>query len=317
MTALIADTMRLSGTQTVSGAKTFNSGTLLVSGSAGEGLNINRGTTVDTTAAPVPLLVQQTITTTPTTSAPNYPTVFIPTSYNATQATDPFDIGYQGIYSLLNYGTGPAGINPKGSALGISSNVVIAGSGHVNNETSNWFGVARADNAAQNSIWFTDFNVHGPIGAQPGLLTGINMFMGNYYNGSPSRANSYAFCVATKPQGGGGGSAAHSAATMYKLDYGIGIQGYAGTIGSPTRGFEVGVNIGGSGSNWVPSGSSKIGTGIKLSDIEATGIDFSDSCYLSLKPSGNKDNWSNKGMEYVLGPIRRTGTYHRRNQDGQ
>lgn len=204
------------------------------------------------------------------TDANDYMPLAVETNYTATDAATPTDVTYRGNTSILRYGYG--GVASLGTVHNWTSWLTVSGSASAGNEFAHSYHAMRFDNGSQGRAWVTDWNLHGPINAQPGLLNGITMFSNNHYNGSPSGGPSGNWIV-TKPAQGGGGSAAHTAATTYKLDVGLGIVGYAGTTGSPTRGFEVGLQVGGYGSGWMTSSdSSKVGTGIKLLNIENAAI---------------------------------------------
>jgi hypothetical protein len=292
-----AGDMLLGTNQTVTSTKTFDTGGKIVMQGTPTNLYIHPSDTVDTTTSGYPLKIEETITTTPTTSAPDMAALLVDATYNATQVTDPFDLTYTGIQSTLKYGTSGS---PKGTVSSFTSTLDIQGSGSTSNEFVNYFGWQRAQNGSQVRHWFTDWNLHGPIGTQPNMLTGINMLINNYYNGSPSGHSSYGMSIMTAPATGGGATAAHLAATSYKLDFGIGVQGYGGTAASPTTGYDIGLKIGGTNVAWITSVASKITTGIKLIDIESTGIDLGEPATSASSPVGLKNSNSTRAWDIFI-----------------
>jgi hypothetical protein len=246
-------------------------------------------TTIDDATSPL-IEIRSFIQTTDATP-PDYPTVKCTTHYRADDATDPLDLATTGLYTELYYGESAA-LPAAGSALARTTTCRIQGSGGTapkSNEICNDMGWMSANDGAPGSFWYTDFNLHGPVAVQSGGIGGVNMFVGNYYSGASSRYLNYCYAANTKPDSGGGINAEHTGVTTYKLDYGFAVQGYAGTVASPARGFEVGVQVGGGGTAWcAPGQSSKIGTGIKLTDIESIGLDLNDPATSASSPVGIK-----------------------------
>lgn len=273
------------------GSVTVNTSTLFKSGKLStETISIPRGNITTVGGALTPTLeVSNTITTTDA-SPQNYPTANFISQYSAANSSSHFSVGTNGLQVELRYGVSPSD-RAVGSALARTTTVKINGSGGTtprNNEIAADMGWIKAIAGEVASIWYSDWNVHGPVAAQPGFLSGINMFVNNYYNGSPSRGGSYAIGVQTCPNNGAGNNAEHSAVSTYKLDYGIAIAGFAGTQGAPIRGYEVGLMIGGFDTNWLKSlaTASKIGTGIRLTDVESVGIDLNDPGTGASSPIG-------------------------------
>lgn len=195
------------------------------------------------------------------------------TIYNVTDAnpTQLVSLGDQSltIYGGADYGSVPA----KGIAHGETTLMDVVTSVDDMNEHSATMGWMRYAAGAKGRAWFTDWSLLGPIGTRPGLLNGITMLVNNYYNGTPIYGSSAGQWIVTKPTSGAGGETGHTAAVTYKADVGIGIVGFAGQTFNKTRGFEVGLQIGGYGSGWMTSAeTSIIGTGIVISDTEVRAL---------------------------------------------
>lgn len=197
------------------------------------------------------------------------------TDVTKTDTASPFTVIEAGFYSEITYGAN--GVDAVGSTQGVTSVIAVSNSGDANNEHAPYMGWLRYDaTATPGRGWFADFSVHGAIATQQSLLTGINMFMNNYYNGSPSSAPSSGIHVISRPGSGGGADAAHAAATTYPMDVGIGISGKSGTPASPTGyGFTTGLRIGDTGGGWGASFGSLFADGINVSDWANIGIHVS------------------------------------------
>jgi len=117
-------------------------------------------------------------------------------------------------------------------------------------------------------MWLTDFIMHGPVGVQPNLLSGFNLLMNNYYNGSPSVTGRSAAMAITSWPGitSGNGTDGQATSPTYPVDIGILVTGGAGdSQASITRnGYNTGIKIGGGGSAWIPSMEGRIGRGIDV-----------------------------------------------------
>ena len=228
--------------------------------------------------------ISHTITSTGTT-APDYSPFSLATTYTATDVTDPRDLAHLGVRSNIGYGTNL--IASMGTAHTFTSEFDVQGSGSSNNEFCNYFGWMRYRNGSQGRAWFTDYSLHGPISTQPGLLNGINMFINNYYNGSPSDGPAGGMWIVTKAGSGGGKeSGGFDVATTYPVDVGLGIVGLAS---SNTNGFTTAIQIGGYGSGWMTSGqSSIIGTGVKITDIKTAAIEIGTPSSQASAPTGIK-----------------------------
>ena len=189
-----------------------------------------------------------------------------------------------GLTSTLSFGNGGAAVPVVGTGHAASLSTVVTGNGHAASEHAAIFGTLRYDigtgftqtNGPSGRGWFTDYNLHGPIGVQPNLLNGISMFANNYYNGSPISGPAGAVWISTgKGLGGGTGGGPHTSANTYPMDVGLGIVGtsYAGSTGN---GFNKAIQIGGSGSGWEIA-SSQTGTGVYFQGDVNTGVDFSNA----------------------------------------
>ena len=236
-----------------------NSYTGVITSSAGNGVAIalpNIDTSLGTTKN---LLVTQTITDTATTAADYYP-VQMDFTYLANDVTSEFDLASAGLHATTIYGSG--GIDAKGTIQTGTFNVNILGSTHVNNETGNIMGWCR-NVTEPASMWFLDANMHGPT-VQPGLFTGLNIFMNNHYNGSPSRNTSNGVGIYTQYGQGGGADPSQDTMQTYPIDLGLIITGTSGTVSNgAANGFNTGIQVGGGGGSWGMAGA-KIGTGVRL-----------------------------------------------------
>jgi len=249
-----------------------NSYSGVITSSTGNGVTIalpNIDTSLGTTKN---LSVTQTITDTATTAADYYP-VQMEFEYLANDVTDPFDLASAGLHATTTYGSG--GIDAKGTTQTGTFNVKILGSSSANSETSNIMGWTR-NVAEPASMWFLDANMHGPT-VQPGLFTGLDIFMNNHYNGSPSRNTSNGIGIYTKYGSGGGSDASQDTSQTYPIDIGLIISGSSGVASNgANNGFNTGIQVGGFGGAWNASGTvSKIGTGVKLLECVDNCIDTS------------------------------------------
>jgi hypothetical protein len=192
-----------------------------------------------------------------------------------TDSDSPYENVTMGIASSLWYGNGS--VSAKGTGHNFSARYQVTKSSDALSEHANYFGYHQNNaSATPGRVWFTDFNIHSAVGVQHDAFSGIHMFTNNYYNGSVAHSNakSGAIWAVTQAATGGGASAAHLAATTYPMDVGIGIVGYSGSpdhVSSITNGFNIGLQVGGVGSNWGVD-QSKIGTGIDVSSWVSYGI---------------------------------------------
>jgi hypothetical protein len=191
-------------------------------------------------------------------------------------------VGWSGFNTSLVYGQG--GAAATGTAHALTADMLIQGNGNALNEHAGLVANLRYDigtGYAQTSGptgrgWLTDFNIHGSINVQPNLLNGINMFINNYYNGSPTDGPSAGQWIVTKKGAGGANDALHQAADTYAVDVGLGIVGKSNAGGVDGVGFTKAIQIGGYGSGWMQSGNSLIGTGIDMSDYLSNGLYIHD-----------------------------------------
>lgn len=197
--------------------------------------------------------------------------------YTSTSAVDAFTQTYSGLQSTLYYGTAAAAA--RGTCCSMVSQIVSVNSGDNEDELAPWEGVVRFDNTNNGAVnttpgraWMTDWAVHGSIGQQQGALGGVHSFMDNYYAGPPRDGLAGAYWAIT---GQGYGTALdfyHANAPTYQLGVGYGVVGYS--TGAFTRGWEIGVQVGGSGSNWNTP-ASHLGTGVEVGDYDNVGIHLS------------------------------------------
>jgi hypothetical protein len=187
-------------------------------------------------------------------------------------------LAWSGIRSGVTFGSG--GVAATGKAHNFTGDMVVAGAGDADNEYSNYFAVMRFDIGTgftqtagpTGRGWLTDWNVHGPIGVRPDLLNGLTLFFNNYYNGSPADSPAGGIWLVTKKASGGALTATHQAADTYPIDVALGIVGVSNAASADGIGWTKAIQIGGFGSGWMESGSSRIGTGIEIKDFLSYGI---------------------------------------------
>lgn len=183
-----------------------------------------------------------------------------------------------GINSTYSFGLGAAASIGKMHAF--SGSGVISGCGDQLSEYAAHFAAIRFDIGTGYTQtagpagrgWLTDWNIHGPIAVQPHLLNGITLLYNNHYNGSPASSSGAGIWLVTRKGQGGGTDATHIAADTYPADVGLGIVGTSDVGGTEGVGWTKGIQIGGNGSAWKIAGSSRIGTGIDISDHFSYGI---------------------------------------------
>lgn len=181
-----------------------------------------------------------------------------------------------GLRGGFEFGVG--GVASVGTLSAGTFDGVVSGNGHADNEHCLIGGVLRYDigtgytQAAGPSgrAWVRDLTLLGPIAVQPDMLSGINMFINNYYNGSPIDGDAIAISIATKAGSGGGSDALHSAAATYPVDVGLAVTGIAS---SSAKGFTTGIRVGGTSPSWATT--SRIGTGVQILDFDTYGINIS------------------------------------------
>lgn len=204
--------------------------------------------------------------------------IHLETAWNATDVGDmpnggPPANAYQGITSTLLFGSHSPAVAARGTVHNFSARQAVLRNSDPESEHAAYFGFLRYENGQTGRAWFTDWNLHGPVGVQPQRLVGITMFVNNYYDGNPADTPSAGQWIVTKEGSGGGGAAEHTAATTYPVQVGLGIIGQSGPSGI-RRGFQTALQIGGGGAWGVPgtAGSSRIGDGIDIADFETRGI---------------------------------------------
>jgi hypothetical protein len=196
------------------------------------------------------------------------------TRFNATDTADPYSVISTGVSSAASVGDN--GAATVGSVWASGHEVFVKASGNDLNEHAAAFmsvqynigaGYTQSVGPAGRG-WLIDGNIHGAVGVQQSLLSGINMLINNYYNGQPTSALSVGFAVQTYSASGATDSI-HRAATTYPIGAGIAIVGTS--TGGTLRGYETGLQIGGAGGGWgIPS--SLLGKGITIRDVTTTGV---------------------------------------------
>jgi len=202
--------------------------------------------------------------------------VMLTCKYLATDTIDPFTQTYVGFSSSTTYGQQSPPIAAKGTMLGIVSSIQINNSSNYEDEHAAYFGFLRYDNnnnafgnTTPGRAWLMDSTILGAVNQQQGSLGGWHIFLRNYYNGPSRDAVSGAYWAITGYNGGATQTAYHTAAPSYSLGVGFGVVG--NSSGGSTRGYELGVQIGGSGSNWNQA-FSHIGTGIDCQDCDTAAL---------------------------------------------
>lgn len=210
---------------------------------------------------------------TPYTTA--YAPVELTTSYRGS-TIDPFVGTYNGLQSTLYYGSQFPSVAAAGQVQALGAQVVSLNSSDFENEQTPLLLVIRFDNnnnAFGNTTpgrgWLTDFGLHGAINQQQGCLNGVSTFVNNHYNGPPRDTLSGAYWAMTAVASGTATEFYHADADTYPIGVGYGVIGT--TTGGSTRGWEVGIQIGGGGSAWNLA-SSHLGTGIDLADFDTAGL---------------------------------------------
>lgn len=143
-------------------------------------------------------------------------------------------------------------------------------------------------------LWGIDGGMHGPIAVQAEAFNGITWVHNNHYNGSPSVGAAGAMWLVTKKNSGPARDATHSSANTYPVDVALGIVGFS-NAGADAIGWTTGIQIGGFGSMWMTSGTSKIGTGISITQTETYGLRITSTT------SGPGISVSSTGGSVVIG----------------
>lgn len=202
-------------------------------------------------------------------------TVLSSVEYQTTDITNatPPALGGVGLRVTANVGSQSGAIAATGGFHGLESQVIVRNNAQANAEHAAIYAVLRCDQDGVNGgsagrAWLTDMTVHGAIGTQQQILTGINVVLANYYNGQPSENPSCAISASAGTGIGGSLDAAHAAATRYPGGDGLWVGGV--TSGS-AKGFNYGVRIGGAGGPWNVQ-TSKVGTAFQGRDYDTAGL---------------------------------------------
>jgi hypothetical protein len=194
-----------------------------------------------------------------------------------TEATaTPTTIVTQAVRARIQHGS--ASVNARGSNVGVSSIVDVIGTADNGNEHAALFGVVRMGSdikPANGKVWVADLGAHSSLaGVQPQLLTGVTLFLNNYYNGAPVEGPSVGFAAVTKRGAGPAASGAgHNLAETYPNDIGVAVVGKSRSGGMDTPGWRKGVQVGGYASGWMAEGeSSMLETGIEVRDYTMQGL---------------------------------------------
>lgn len=203
---------------------------------------------------------------------------FINDFYQATDIGTPTSIGMVPLSIQSYVGSAASGISATGSFLGFESSVYVKNTSQAGAEHSPMFSVLRYDQGTGFSGsgtpgrgWLTDWTVHSAIDTQHEVINGINIVMANYRNGQPSSSPMGAIWIQAGNSIGGSLDATHAAATRYPAGVGIGIVG--NVAGGTGHGYDVGIQIGGSGGGWGVV-TSKLGKGLTVRDYDTAGAHF-------------------------------------------
>lgn len=174
---------------------------------------------------------------------------------------------------------GSGGVAAVGISHGITTLQRIIKAGSNSNEytplavyMSNQVGTASGgDGLNPGASWLTDFILAGPAGVRPHILSGLNLLVNNYFNGSPVDGPSTAMHVTTMPWAPPW--APHGLNPAYPMDVGILVSGSTGnSLGSLTRdGFTTALKIGGTGGTWTEAGA-RFGTGADITAWRLAGL---------------------------------------------
>jgi len=194
---------------------------------------------------------------------------------NLATSSSPIPTAIQSLVSHVTYGS--ASVDARGPVHNIHNELIVLGVADPTTELASNFAYIRCGTAAKPTVfrpWLTDWGIHGPIAAQPRILNGVTMFMGNYYNGSPLSNPSSAFNAHTRYGQGPGAPVGsdHKTAETYPLDVGFAVTGTSGS-GHNVKGWHKAFEFGGSASPWLGNTpSSIIGIGIHGQQWEDHGI---------------------------------------------
>lgn len=194
---------------------------------------------------------------------------------NLATSASPVPTAIQSLVSHVTYGS--ASVDARGVVHNIHNELIVLGAANPATELASNFAYIRCGTAAkptQFRAWMTDWGIHGPIAAQPPILNGVTMYMGNYYNGSPSANPSSAFNAHTRyGQGPGAPTGSdHKTAATYPVDVGFAVTGTSGSSHN-VRGWHKAFEFGGSASPWLGNTpSSIIGIGLHGQQWEDHGI---------------------------------------------
>lgn len=219
---------------------------------------------------------------------------------------------WYGLRSLINYGS--VSVAATGTTCATEVEVVVMNAGSAVAEYAPLLAIGRMDQGTAASgaaffqttgstgrMWLADYTVHGSVALQPNMMNGITMCMQNYYNGSPLDSPSAGMWIVTGPGFGGANNAGHATATTYKVDVGLGIVGIASSTGV---GFTTGIQIGGFGSGWKESGSSRIGTAISFKDYDTYGLRFTAPYTATTPPAIVVEEGAGRvGLQMVAGTL--------------
>lgn len=227
--------------------------------------------------------------------------VYIPVGarcdYRSTDLVNPLQQVLTGNLTSVNFGLqGGSPVAAVGTFAAQQTNAVVLNCGNAQCEHATFEGALRYDtnNAGFSCTtpgrgWFADYSMHGAVEQQQGCLSGMTMFMNYHYNGPSADNIGGAFWAATGKGSGGSTEFYHSNARTYQLGTGFGVVGFS-TNQKITRGWEIGMQVGGAGSNWG-TGLSHVGTGIDLSSFDTAGLHvnrpFSGICGIYLIAGGS------------------------------
>jgi hypothetical protein len=221
-------------------------------------------------------------------AAPLYATSFIDDNFTQANLGKPFvgiesenqfwktntasalTVVFRGMQNATVVGT--TGVVAKGSVEGLSNYVRIDNADSSSEHTGMTTFLIYNGGTSAGRAWTLDLNLQGRQAVQHNLLSGVNMFVNNHYNGSPTASPSYAFAAQTLYNDGGGNI---GAVQTYPVDVGFGVWGTSGTAKpGASNGFNIAFQAGQTAGNtggWNIS-ASKIGTGLEVNQWTANGI---------------------------------------------
>ncbi len=213
----------------------------------------------------------------PTGTAPDYAPRLLTVNYQASSSniSSPFDLTCIGDTVRVTYGS--PSVDGRGTVQARTSLFDVQGSGSASNEFAadmGWMRFGTSTKAPVGRAWYTDYTLHGPIGAQNTLLNGVTMCLQKYHSSVPTAGPACAYIAVTRPGAGAGSEVGHALAQTYANEAAFAGVGFSGVpSGTRTRGWHAAFQAGGYASGWMPNtDTSIIGRGLDVTDCEEAGV---------------------------------------------